>query len=436
MKVRATVPFRAYLKGQDPDSLSPSMEFTHKGMQVQLEFSADDVLQLPGELSEYFRRLHGLRLLMTGDEKLQQLASAENGWPLLNLIVRVANRVALAIRNFGRVAHVAPLRVSEAETDRWLRALHIETSDDGQEWKPVRATESLEEMLADRLLLARENIGEMNVSEWAEVEEAVQDDLKAGPEQEFLTNAIEHLRVDNLRLAVVESVICLEIVLTEWLNKVLPNRGIPPARVKELLRPQLDLSTRIGLLLPLLASSAELASIKQDDVVRTIKFRNDIAHRLGNLPDGVDQGMVREGVRAVLVLALRLADNRDRLRRSPELEGIAREVAAAHGVPVPKINVIGRHDYTVGFEFPLDKDFPGDGVLTAVATDLTGRMVQYDARFQPAEKVWIVFKQPTEVIAVWVAGELKKTGKKPLPSVSGILSILERLGSDAPRGGG
>src|SRR5206468_3398356 len=126
----------------------------------------------------------------------------------------------------------------------------------------------LQDMLTDRFLLFQENIGELNINDWTLVEEAIQDDLKAGPEKEFYTNALEHSRVGNLRLAVVESVISLEILLAQWLHQVLPTRGV--RKVNDLLKPQLDLFTRVNLLLPMLLRTDRLELVNLDDVARTV----------------------------------------------------------------------------------------------------------------------------------------------------------------------
>jgi hypothetical protein len=62
---------------------------------------------------------------------LKRLAENNAGWPLLNLLVDIANRVLMTIRDFGTVAHLEPLRVPESEADRWLRTLRVQVSEDG-----------------------------------------------------------------------------------------------------------------------------------------------------------------------------------------------------------------------------------------------------------------------------------------------------------------
>jgi hypothetical protein len=217
----------------------------------------------------------------------------------------------------------------------------------------VRPRRNLEDLLTNRFLLFQKNIGELNIKDWALVEEAIQDDLKAGPEREFYTNALEHSRVGNLRLAVVESVISLEILLAQWLHQVLPRRGV--RKVKDLLKPQLDLFTRLNLLLPILlrADDPRLELVSLDDVARTVKLRNGIVHGTGNLPDNVSPDSIRSGVTAVLQLARLLAFERDALTREPEFDKLAETIGRAFGLPKPKIYALSRHEYSALSTFHL-----------------------------------------------------------------------------------
>jgi hypothetical protein len=70
-------------------------------------------------------------------------------------------------------------------------------------------------------LLRREYLGRFQIANLSEVQEAIEDNLAAGPERVFLANALEYLRIGDLRVAVVESIICLEILLGQLLPELL-----------------------------------------------------------------------------------------------------------------------------------------------------------------------------------------------------------------------
>jgi hypothetical protein len=429
MKLRATIPLSAYVTAEHPDDLSPTTAFAFRDVQVHVEFLGDPSLELPGPPGSHFTRLRGMRIELTGGERLQTLLSPEKGEALLKVLVKVTNRILSAIRNFGTVAHVQPIKV-DADTDAWLRALGVESSDDDQTWSPVRVAPSFETLLMDRFLLFQEKVGELNVQNWGLVEEAIQDDLKAGPEREFYVNALEHSRVGNLRLAVVESVICLEIVLTQWLHVILPQRGV--VKVKDMLRPQLDLNTRLKLLLPLLLEKDLPPSINLDDVARNVGFRNKVVHDSGNLPD-VATDLIRSGVSATLQLARWLAVHRDRLVRQSELDNLGEAIGTAFGLPKPKVYQVDRHDYSVFFDFPFPGELPNDERLEAIAHGVHEKVAGFDPRYRPGRMPAVPsvsFGQLNQTISVWLDGKLRRVAK---PKPTGLLNIA-RLLSESNKG--
>jgi len=412
--------------GEHAEDLAPTTAFEFKGLQVQVEFLGEQVLDLPGPPISHFRRLRGMRIELTGGEDLRTLLSPEKGEALLQVVVKLTNRVLVAIRNFGTVAHVQTVKVTADRTEPWLRALHVESSEDGQTWNPVRSAPGLETVLMDRFLLLQENVGELNAKDWGLVQEAIQDDLKAGPEREFYVNALEHSRIGNLRLAVVESVICLEVVLTQWLQLVLPKRGV--GKVNELLGPQLDLSTRVKLLLPLLLERDSLSSLKLDDVARNVNYRNKVAHVIGNLPD-VPADLIRSGVSATLQLAHLLAIQRDTMVGEPALDKLAETMGTLFGLPKPKIFAFGRHEYSVYFDIPVSDELPNDDQLEKISTDVHKRLAAYDRRYRPGNLPpsvpSVAFTKLGQPTAVWLDGKLQKVAPRPKPS--GLLEIARMI---------
>jgi hypothetical protein len=136
MKLRASIPFAAFLEGEQTADLSPSTEFRYKGATVAVSFGGDDRINLTSKPETYFRRLRVLRIeIEEGESRLRVLAEAGNGWPLLKFLAGASNRVLRSARNFGMVAHLEELRVSDEESDRWLRALNVEVSEDGNKWR-------------------------------------------------------------------------------------------------------------------------------------------------------------------------------------------------------------------------------------------------------------------------------------------------------------
>ena len=139
--------------------------------------------------------------------------------------------------------------------------------------------------LADFIpFLSTENIGELDYNNWPTIVEAIQDNLESPPEQEFITNALEHLKVRNYRLALIESIICLEIVLTQYLKAFFSiNKQIPEKRINNFLNPNLGLNARISVLLNLCLDERDIESVNFTNILRAINRRNHIIHKTGNL---------------------------------------------------------------------------------------------------------------------------------------------------------
>ncbi|MBI1951433.1 MAG: hypothetical protein HYS34_08740 [Acidobacteria bacterium] len=119
-----------------------------------------------------------------------------------------------------------------------LGRYRVAVSSDGTTWDKV--VESWPDFGAALHLLSRfppvfgfSHHGEIKMAFWTDVSEALED-LRdpPPPEQEFLMNATAHRRDKNYRLAVMESVISLEIVLTEYVTNYLTvHKKVPKKRV-------------------------------------------------------------------------------------------------------------------------------------------------------------------------------------------------------------
>src|SRR5690349_11986639 len=75
---------------------------------------------------------------------------------------------------------------------------------------------------------------------------------ETAPEDEFLTNTRWHIRNGNLRLALVDSVIGLEIVLARFLDSYLRViKSVPDSRIRKFIKPDLGITARLAAILDL-----------------------------------------------------------------------------------------------------------------------------------------------------------------------------------------
>ena len=404
MLIRATVPLPCYVTGATADALSPSFQFASRNCLVIGSLRGEDPMALtePGDDDDpWFRRVHSLSVEI--DEAMTdvvtRIVGSDDTERIIGCLLKPANRIIRSIRNFGLVTHVREFRANEFTGDHWLDLLAVETSADGVAWTRLREpTGDLLELLARRSLLRREYLGRFKIADLAEVQEAIEDNLTAGPERAFLANALEYLRTGDLRVAVVESIICLEILVGQLLPELLTASSIPA----DALTKEITLFPRVKMLLPLLLPT-EMAGIDLGAVLRTISLRNKIVHQSGHLPDGIPEETVRQGISAVVGLAHRLAHKRDSLKRAPDLQRLSQEIASKFGIRAPTIEWAFRHMFTVRFPFFFDPIPPMDR-LAEVSQAVVEGLIQLDSRCKPNTDVFIFFSQYGTEVATWQRG--------------------------------
>ena len=272
MRIRATFPFSCWVTGPSADALSPTFHFLSRGWTITASLVGEHPLELPepGDQAPWFRRVHNLTVEIDEAESglvTRVVASVESG-RIIGLI-KPAESIVQVIRNFDWRIIFREFKASDVYGDHWLDLLSVETSPDGATWTRVgQPPNDLGELLARRSLLRREYLGEFKIANLTEVQEAIEDNLTAGPERAFFANAVEHLRRGDLRVAVVESIICLEILVGQLLPKLLEARSVP----SDALTKEITLHPRVKMLLPLLlpaeAASVDLAAVLQNHLAK------------------------------------------------------------------------------------------------------------------------------------------------------------------------
>lgn len=428
MKLRLKVPFNAYIVGSKPEALELNTVFEHPPFQVRLSLTGQEPLsseELPEE-GRHFRQatriIFELSPLQAGQHapsEMKELLAPDQRLRLVRLLVSVVNRVLLGIRNVGTVINIAEIRFREDEVEPLLREWDAEVSLDDEEWQPLTEPKST---FWKRLMTAsmpRHPMGELRSTRWPDIEEAIQDELEPNPEQEFLTNALEHVRQRNYRLALLEAIVCLEIVLSQFLeNYLLINKGFSRNRVMKMLGKDVSLTPRVGLLLELVLTPGELKSLSIGDALKAISWRNTIVHKTGHLPLGLSDNEAEDCIFSVLHLADVLARKRTQIVASPESKEVAQFAALALKVPLPTISLIRHHRRVVHFQFFLSDEFPSEEKMKEIAEVLARRIQERDRRFKPEEHLYIRFSDfPQKTIAVWSRGMLEVISK-PSPRLT------------------
>jgi hypothetical protein len=284
--------------------------------------------------------------------------------------------------------------------------------------------ETLEAMLgqmAETAIWTEQPRGTLYAPLVAEIEEALQDKREAEPEDEFYVNALEHLRTDRFRLAVVEAVVCLEIVLARFLTVYLEQvKGMEHERATWIVAPEQGLTMRVGALLDLMLEKADLLTVDRKVVLKVVSWRNAIAHRTGRLPDNVSEDEVRQALSLVFKLISLLVRKRREIELQPKADAIAAELREAHALNSIVIAFGLRH-----FVFALvyiDAKMTNDAAaIGAFVTALEQKLVARDRRFSAAEDLHVKFMSLGRSVGECRAGVLEITPISPVPSIFDII---------------
>jgi hypothetical protein len=412
MHIRISLPLSGSLRGPKPGSLHPNTTFTLGPNRVNVTFLGDDAL--PQETDEketiYGRWISHVRVEVQEEgpeKKLVELVLSEDKADLLAFLAPIANRVLRAIRNCALASEAKEINFRPWQSETLFRKWNCETSEDGKDWKQIY---SPRDAWWDALFgTGGDNSIDLNMERWSEIEESIQDDLQPGPEQEFVTNALEHMRDYNFRLALIEAIVCLEIVLSQFTEQfLLVKKGLSQNRVNHILSPQIGLSARVSVLLDLILSPDELNNVRVGEVLKAVNWRNGIIHKTGHLPPGLSDQEARDPIFATLELALFLSRRRDEIAATPELQELARAISSTHKLSVPTIQPSWSHRVSVSFRSFLSQALPSEVGMLEVIQDLCTRLRKRDKRFVPADHLHVTFGGLLGgVRAVWSKGRLE-----------------------------
>ncbi len=306
MKIYFTVWANIYVIGKNPGEYLRA-EFEHNAYQVSVLVQAKD-LYLEKDLLIGFTRSTIIELSDENSNRLESLLQPSSATPLLKLLTDIRNRVVNVIRNFGSTTHIPILKPDFKNPKACLQAWDAHFSSDGKSWNKL-VEEDIHSTDFHALSGFMNVPGNLRADKWPIIEDALRTGKIAKPEQEFLTNAQEYLEINNLRLALIEAIIGLEIVLDEFLIRKLQ---LSSEWIDELIS-RIGLSRKVDKHLKLTLSQDDFNSVKVSQVLRGINWRNQVMHRVGDLPDAVDPVQLKESILSIINLCNLLAKKREEI---------------------------------------------------------------------------------------------------------------------------
>lgn len=325
MLIRGTIPVDFYITGSNVEDLNLSTCFKYKKMNCSIAISGENTFDVSEADSKnntimHAEKLHVILEESRGGDYLDSIIKSREYGEIISIITKVVNHCVQAIRNFGMVPHIHEILEDYPRAECILYFWSVQISSDNREWTQIIQKPSNLEQLKHYFSYKQPPAGRLEVSKWPEIERALADDLKPPPEREFLTNSIENLKIKNYRLALIEAVIGLEIVLSRYLAGYMQyEKRLSKTRINGIISPGLDLTARVSVLLELIVEPEYLRDIDIEKILSAISWRNSVIHKTGNIPWGVTKKDLNEGINEVLDLINLLGNLYDRNIKSKYL---------------------------------------------------------------------------------------------------------------------
>lgn len=347
IEIRFTYPFTCRLEGPSPEELDFNVKFEEADFHVEvtMETETPQEIKTGAQKGLRFCETKNLLVCLRSDSFLKAFRSpipdlnkdSDFKKKIYQISLRILNRVLRNLRTYGIAPQIRQQPPSEQEAEAFLWSWRTEFRIAGGQWRPLEYKQDVVLMG----FLAR-NVGqgwgywprtpEISTYLKRDIIEAIEDDLPPPPEKEFWVNALEFLHEQNLRMAVVESVIGMEIVLTQYINLFLEKKkGLSKRKIKDFLH-EVGLKRRFDVVLQLLTEEKDLASVNLDMVLKTIGWRNDVAHE-GKLPADVSESDVRQGIANVVEASQILRLKIHQVESEPMFQTIAEKVKQKSNSP-------------------------------------------------------------------------------------------------------
>jgi hypothetical protein len=437
MKLTFKYPFEISILGNSPEDFEFSAKFESNGYLILVSFdflnSKPSILKKPDYIFGYkyilFTKSLNFKIEESKKKNLKNLSVLiipDNHPDLLEFLTIFINKVLNAIRNFGMVAEVNEIHPEKKETEYHLRYWNIEIIDNEDKKKKLFPDDVDFPFFLDYIYKLKSSTAGENPLMYShtlpDIIERIEDDISIPPEKEFLTNAIGFWRSKNYRMAVVESIIGLEIVLSQFLRAYLKKyTSIQKKEIKDFLF-RIGLKHKISVVLKLpFVLSENLKYINFSNVIEVISWRNDIVHEKGKLDSNLKNGELRDGISSVITLANILARQREQIKYSSDFEKISNTIEekykeSEYYIPKPAISFgTFRHHITVKFTFIppvlhlINKKLPPENIIEQLAHELSNLILKLDKRFDVKKHLHISFRELTtnEIYARYYNGKVE-----------------------------
>lgn len=282
---------------------------------INVTFSLTNTEPIDTPNHDLMSRIKTIRIIATdidiNNPLFENLIIKDKFEKLFKEIMAITNRIMYVLRNYGYMPRLHEFTYKFYDFVTVIAFWKVKISADLSEWKPI--------IESDRLLLeyiSTNKYKQYPIPEesnlpyqfWDIITLAFTNNLPLPPEREFIVNATEHMYSENFRLAVVESIIGLEIVLNQFLRTYLGKfKGYSKEKIDRFLSPEFTLSIKLSGLLELTLRDKTLDDIDMDKVRNVVSWRNEIVHKTGKMNPGIPQDLILSSLTNVFLLSVLLS---------------------------------------------------------------------------------------------------------------------------------
>lgn len=423
MFIKFKVPIKISIYGEK-DSLEPQIIFNQDEFKCKLYFEGGKVNYSPitqnGFIGGYkhFRDCEYLTItILDFKDKLKLLITSGELKEVLKLIILIVNRCIRSLRIYGWVTNLHEFNWSLTSNDleNILVYLNVEKSEDGKNWqrliKKYSDSSYLSFLFSSKIIEAN---SELYMFRWEEIKESVQDNLcvkrkKEPNEMEFVVNAFENLRKDNIRTALIESIIGLEIILTKYIKEYFKIiKRYNRKEIDALLESNFDLKRKILLIPEFTFEEEELHRIDLKKILKSINWRNIIVHKSGDFPPNIKKIDKIEGISELINFVRLLELKVIQITSLPKILEIKKYIIYKYNILDFYIEKQRNHKIYTKFYNSQKEGLWKEEKINNINNDIFDQLKKIDRRFDPKEHFLALYIElPNNIWAKFWRGSLE-----------------------------
>jgi len=303
MFLKFNLPIRINLITHEKEYLNNTfINFNYKKYNcfLKLKSEKDIIENKEKEKITYTRNYHGISIMIEDNSKgtIENFVKEQSMAQILKLINLISNRCLLVFRNYGNLTKVKEFSLQLDSKDieqfkSFFMMLDIKISKkNNNEYEKILKywgfkIDIAKEFTSGWLQKSYFNVYDeeyLGYNIWLEIKDALENNLEITEERYFFVNSLEHIYNNNIRLAVIETVISLEIAVNKYLKDYLKLKNIPNDRITNLINSHIGIYSMVSVLLDLSIEEEVMETIKIDEVLKLITLRNNIIHNNKQIP--------------------------------------------------------------------------------------------------------------------------------------------------------